>query len=103
MSTVTSTTRYKTHRFPIEIISHAVWLYCLWRAVEQEGKGLDILVQRRRDKRAAQKFFRKLLNGLTYVPRVRPHRHRLSARVYHQELGKRFQIWQEITTRALAA
>jgi putative transposase len=27
-------------------------------------------VQRRRDKTAAKKFFRKLLKGLTYVPRV---------------------------------
>jgi putative transposase len=42
----------------------------LWRAVEQEGNVLDILVQRRRDKRAAKKCFRKLLKGLTYVPRV---------------------------------
>ena len=31
---------------------------------------LDILVQRRRDTRAAKKFFRKLLKGLAYVPRV---------------------------------
>ena len=31
---------------------------------------LDILVQQRRDKQAAKKFFRKLLKGLTYVPRV---------------------------------
>jgi putative transposase len=31
---------------------------------------LDILIQRRRDKKAAKKFFRKLLKGLTYVPRV---------------------------------
>jgi putative transposase len=31
---------------------------------------LDILVQRRRDKRAAKKCFRKLLTGLPYVPRV---------------------------------
>src|SRR5919106_4942033 len=127
---------YKHHRFPGEIISHAVWLYfrfplshrdveellfvrgvivsyeairkwCrkfgqayanalrrrrprpgdkwhldevfltinkerhyLWRAVDQEGNVLDILVQRRRDKTAAKKFFRKLLKGLTYVPRV---------------------------------
>jgi putative transposase len=38
--------------------------------VDQEGHILDILVQRRRDKRAAKKFFRKLLRGLTYVPRV---------------------------------
>jgi hypothetical protein len=32
---------------------------------------LDILVQRRRDKQAAKKFFRKLLKGLTYVPQTR--------------------------------
>ena len=136
MDTPPATTQYKNHRFPVEIISHAVWLYfrfCLsfraveellfergvvvtyeairqwcrkfgqryanqlrrrrprpgdkwhvdevlltikgerhylWRAVDQEGKVLDILVQRRRDKRAAKKFFRKLLKGLTYVPRV---------------------------------
>ncbi len=42
----------------------------LWRAVDQDGNVLDILVQRRRDKRAAKKFFRKLLKGLSYVPRV---------------------------------
>ena len=30
----------------------------------------DILVQHRRDKQAAQKFFRKPLKGLTYVPRI---------------------------------
>ena len=42
----------------------------LWRAVDQDGNVLDILVQRRRDKKAAKKFFRKLLKGLTYVPRV---------------------------------
>jgi putative transposase len=132
----TSHQHYKNHRFPVEIISHAVWLYfrfCLsfrdveeplfargvvvtyeairkwcckfgqlyanqlrrrrprpgdtwhldevfltikgdrsylWRAVDQEGHVLDILVQRRRDKKAAKKFFRKLLKGLMYVPRV---------------------------------
>jgi putative transposase len=42
----------------------------LWRAVDQDGHVLDILVQRRRDKKAAKRFFRKLLKGLTYVPRV---------------------------------
>jgi transposase-like protein len=42
----------------------------LWRAVDQDGYVLDILVQRRRDKKAAKKFFRKLWKGLTYVPRV---------------------------------
>ena len=127
---------YKHHRFPGEIINHAVWLYfrfplshrdveellfvrgvivsyeairkwCrkfgqqyanqlrrrhprpgdkwhldevfitinkerhyLWRAVDQDGTVLDILMQRRRDKHAAKKFFRKLLKGCQYVPRV---------------------------------
>ena len=42
----------------------------LWRAVDQDGNVLDILVQRRRDKHAAKKFFRKLLKGCQYVPRV---------------------------------
>ncbi len=42
----------------------------LWRAVDQDGNVLDILVQRRRNKAAAKKFFRKLLQGLAYVPRV---------------------------------
>jgi putative transposase len=42
----------------------------LWRAVDQDGNILDILVQRRRDKQAAKRFFRRLLKGLTYVPRV---------------------------------
>ena len=42
----------------------------LWRAVDQDDHVLDILVQSRRNKKAAKKFFRKLLKGLTYVPRV---------------------------------
>jgi putative transposase len=42
----------------------------LWRAVDQDGDVLDILIQRHRDKKAAKKFLRKLLNGLQYVPRV---------------------------------
>jgi len=35
----------------------------LWRAVDQEGIVLDILVQSRRDKRTAKRLLRKLLNG----------------------------------------
>jgi putative transposase len=27
MDTLAATTKYKNHRFPVEIISHAVWLY----------------------------------------------------------------------------
>ncbi len=42
----------------------------LWRAVDQDGDVLDILVQKRRDKRAAKRFFRKLLKGMRYSPRI---------------------------------
>jgi len=33
----------------------------LWRAVDQDGDVIDILLQRRRNGRAAKRFFRKLL------------------------------------------
>ena len=42
----------------------------LWRAVDQDGHVLAILVQSRRNAKAAERFFRKLLKGLQYVPRV---------------------------------
>jgi len=42
----------------------------LWRAVDQGGHTLDVLVQSRRNKKAARRFFAKLLKGLCYVPRV---------------------------------
>ena len=42
----------------------------LWRAVDQNGTVLDILIQSRRNAKAATKFFRQLLKGLCYVPRV---------------------------------
>ena len=35
----------------------------LWRAVDQDGDVIDILVQPRRDHRAAERFFRRLLRG----------------------------------------
>jgi putative transposase len=45
-------------------------LQYLWRAVDQDGSVLDILVQPRRDKKAAARFFKKLLRGSRYAPRV---------------------------------
>src|SRR6266851_8828045 len=42
----------------------------LWRAVDQNGVVLDILVQSRRDAGAAKRFFKRLLKGLQYTPRV---------------------------------
>jgi DDE superfamily endonuclease len=44
-------------------------LQYLWRAVDQDGDVIDILVQPRRDQHAAERFFRKLLKGQGCVPR----------------------------------
>ena len=41
-----------------------------WRAVDQDDDVLDIMVQTSRNKKAAKKFFRKLLKSLRYVPRM---------------------------------
>ena len=74
-------------QFDLALAAHAEFIICnqsidevfltingkrhyLWRAVDQDDHVLDILVQSRRNKQAAKKFFRKLLKGLTYVPRV---------------------------------
>ena len=40
----------------------------LWRAVDQDGDTIDILVQRRRNQRAAERFFRRLLKAQGYEP-----------------------------------
>jgi putative transposase len=42
----------------------------LWRAVDQEGFVLDVLVQSRRDKKAAKRLLRKLLKKQGRAPRV---------------------------------
>ena len=134
--TMSLRSRYAGHRFPAEIIGHAVWLYFrfplglrmveemlaargvtvshetvrqwglkfgqafanqirrrlpgagdkwhldevvikiagkthwLWRAVDQHGRVLDVLVQSRRDKRAAKRLLRKLLKRQGRPPRV---------------------------------
>ncbi len=42
----------------------------LWRAVDADGAVLGILVQSRRDKAAARRFFRRLLKTTRVAPRV---------------------------------
>jgi putative transposase len=42
----------------------------LWRAVDQDGAVLDVLVQSRRDKKAAKRLLRKLLKRQCRAPRV---------------------------------
>ena len=44
--------------------------YYLWRAVDAEGNVLDVLLQRQRDTKAAERFFRKLSKKQGFVPRV---------------------------------
>jgi len=58
----------------------------LWRAVDQHGDVLDVLVQSRRNAKAAKRFFRKLLKGLRYVPRVLVTDKLASYGVAHREL-----------------
>ena len=58
----------------------------LWRAVDQDGNVLDVLVQSRRNAVAAKKFFRRLLKGLQYVPRVLVTDKLGSYQVAHREL-----------------
>ena len=41
----------------------------LWRAVDQDGDVMDVLVQSRRDRQAAARFFHKLLKGQGCEPR----------------------------------
>ena len=43
----------------------------LWRAVDHEGEVLDMLVQRRRDSRAALRPMRKLLKKQGFAPPIR--------------------------------
>jgi putative transposase len=52
----------KWHLDKVFLIIHGERHY-LWRAVDQDAHVLDILEQRRRNKKAAKKFFRKLLKG----------------------------------------
>ena len=43
-------------------------LHYLWRAVDQNGVVLDLLVQDRRNASAAKRFFKRLLTGLKFRP-----------------------------------
>ena len=59
----------KWHLDEVFIKINGEWKY-LWRAVDQDGNVLDILVQSRRDKAAARRFLRRLLKRTGVVPRV---------------------------------
>ena len=67
--------RRKSHRFgdhwymdEISTVTiHGTRMY-LWRAVDQDGDLIDVLVQKRKDKRAARRFFRKMLKRQGATP-----------------------------------
>jgi transposase-like protein len=61
------TSRWHLDEMVIAIAGRQFWL---WRAVDDEGEVLDLLVQRRRDKAAAVKLMRKLLKKQGFAPEV---------------------------------
>jgi putative transposase len=52
------------------VITLAGKRHWLWRAVDQDGFVLDVLVQSRRDRKAAKRLLRKLLKKSAMAPRV---------------------------------
>jgi transposase-like protein len=59
--------RWHLDEMAVAISGRQFWL---WRAVDDEGEVLDLLVQRRRDKAAAVKLMRKLLKKQGFAPEV---------------------------------
>jgi putative transposase len=45
-------------------------VYWLWRAVDKDGDEIDILLQKRRNAKAARRFFKRLLLKLEKAPRI---------------------------------
>ena len=61
------TARWHLDEMAVMIAGRRFWL---WRAVDDEGEVLDLLVQPRRDKAAAVKLMRKLLKKQGFAPDV---------------------------------
>ena len=61
------TSQWHLDEMAVVVAGRQFWL---WRAVDDEGEVLDLLVQRRRDKAAAVKLMRKLLKKQGFAPDV---------------------------------
>jgi len=59
------TSQWHLEEMAVMIAGRQVWL---WRAVDDEGEVLDLLVQRRRNKAAAVKLIRRLLKKQGFAP-----------------------------------
>ena len=68
----------------------------LWRAVDQHGFVVDILVQSRRDQHAAEAFIRRAVEGWDYTPRVV---FTINSRVTHRPCGVCCRRWNTGVTR----
>ena len=66
-SAVTPSNRWHLDEMVIRIAGARMYV---WRAVDHEGEVLDMLVQRRRDSRAALRLMRKLLKKQGFVPKL---------------------------------
>ena len=78
------TGRWHLDEMVVKILGKRMWL---WRAVDDEGEVLDVLVQKRRNTKAAMRLFRKLLKNTGVVPE-RIHTDRLASyRAAARELG----------------
>jgi transposase-like protein len=63
---------FNRHRSPADVIRHAVWL-CFrftlsFRAVEDEGEALDLVLPKRRDTGAALRLLKRLLRNQHVEP-----------------------------------
>src|SRR5215468_7896833 len=99
MDTLPATTKYKNHRFPVEIISHAVWLYfrfCLsFREVEELlfERGVTVTYE------AIRKWCRKF--GQSYANQLRRRRSRPGDKWHLDEMfltikGERHYLWRAV-------
>jgi len=59
--------RWHLDEMVVRIASERMYL---WRAVDHEDEVLDMLVQRRRDRRAALRLMRKLLKRQGFAPKL---------------------------------
>jgi transposase-like protein len=54
---------YSCHQFPSEVIAHAVWLYIRFALSLRMVEDMLVLVQSRRNAKAAKRLMRKLPKG----------------------------------------
>jgi len=69
-----------------DILKDSDFLHYLWRAVGQDGEIFDIFLQRRRDGKAAKRFFKRLLKAHRNEPRKMVTDKLKSYGVAHREL-----------------